>query len=67
MPSGIIGVREHWTIQDYVDRLMQLSEMEDALHPDIVERAVGTLHREVTIRFSREELFLAGIGYQKNS
>lgn len=54
-------MREHWTVQDYVNSLTNLADIEDSIHPDIVNLKLNVLRRELRERFSREELIFYNI------
>ena len=54
-------MRETWTIQDYVNSLTNLADVEDIIHPDIVKIKSSVLRRELTERFSQEELRIHNI------
>jgi hypothetical protein len=56
-------MREGWSLQQYVTELQNLADLEfdDVVHPDLIDRKYKVLKREMTERFSAEELFLFGI------
>ncbi len=60
-------MREGWTLQQYVEELMELARMEfnEAIDPNIIEMKFKMLRREMLERFTPEEMMNHGIFFEK--
>ena len=61
-------MREGWTLQQYVEELMELARMEfnEAVDPNIIEMKFKMLRREMLERFTPEEMMNHGIFFENN-
>ena len=61
-------MREGWTLQQYVDELMELARMEfdQVIDPDLIEMKFKMLRREMLERFTPEEMMNHGIFFENN-
>lgn len=61
-------MREGWTLQQYVEELMELARMEfnEAIDPNIIEMKFKMLRREMLERFTPEEMMNHGIFFENN-
>lgn len=61
-------MREHWTLDQYVEELMALARMEfeGAVHPDLIIRKSRVLQSEMQERFTPEQLMVHGIFFEKS-
>ena len=61
-------MREGWTLQQYVEELMELARMEfnEAIDPNIIEMKFKMRRREMLERFTPEEMMNHGIFFENN-
>jgi hypothetical protein len=61
-------MRESWTLDQYVDELMNLAriEFDQVVSPDIIDMKHKMLRREMLERFSPEEMMIHGIYFENN-
>jgi hypothetical protein len=60
-------MREHWTLQQYVDELMEMArqEFDESVEPYILDMKLKVLRREMQERFSEEQMAIHGIVFEK--
>jgi UDP-N-acetyl-D-mannosaminuronate dehydrogenase len=60
-------MREHWTLQQYVDELMKMArqEFDQSVPSWIIDMKLKVLRREMQQRFSQEEIAIHGIVFEK--
>ena len=61
-------MREHWTLQEYVDALMEIArqEFDQSIEPYILDMKFKMLRREMLERFTPEEMSIHGIYFEKS-
>lgn len=61
-------MREHWTLQQYVDELMLIArqEFDKSVEPYILDMKFKVLRREMQERFTPEEMSIHGIYFEKS-
>jgi len=61
-------MREHWTLQQYVDALMEIArqEFDQSVEPYILDMKFKTFRREMQERFTPEEMAIHGIYFEKS-
>lgn len=61
-------MRETWTLQRYVDELMELARLEfdQIIDPGLIEMKFKMLRREMLERFTPEEMAIHGIYFEKS-
>lgn len=60
-------MREHWTLQQYVNELMEMAnqEFDQSVEPYIIDMKLKVLRREMQERFTEEQMAIHGIVFEK--